>query len=210
MRAGLTIGEFAQLTHLSVRTLRRYHEVGLLHPARVDPDSGYRYYTSEQIPTAQVIYRLRELGMPLTEVGEVLATGDPDVRAKLLAGHLARMERELDRTRAAIRSLRRLLQPEPAALNVQLRPVPAQQVTAVQDTVDLDNVQHWYADAKAELDAALRGASDNGPPGGVYANQLFTDGRGHVLVYRQVADNAPPRGRVEQAVLPGVELAVTT
>ena len=84
MRAGLTIGEFAQLTHLSVRTLRRYHGGGLLHPARVDPDSGYRYYTSEQIPTAQVIYRLRELGMPLTEVGEVLATGDPDVRADLI------------------------------------------------------------------------------------------------------------------------------
>jgi DNA-binding transcriptional MerR regulator len=167
MRAGLTIGEFAQLTHLSVRSLRRYHEGGLLEPARVDPASGYRYYTSEQIPAAQVIYRLRELGMPLAEVGEVLATGDPDVRAELLAGHLARMERELDRTRAAVRSLRRLLQPEPAALAVELRPVPAQQVTAVQDTVDLGNVLHWYADAMAELDAALRGALDTGPPGGV-------------------------------------------
>jgi DNA-binding transcriptional MerR regulator len=210
MRAGLTIGEFAQLTHLSVRSLRRYHEGGLLEPARVDPDSGYRYHTSEQIPTAQVIYRLRELGMPLAEVGEVLATGDPDVRAELLAGHLARMERELDRTRAAVRSLRRLLQPEPAALNVKLRPVPAQHVTAVQDTVDLGNVLHWYADAMAELDAALRGTADVGPPGGVYANELFTDGRGHVLVYRQVADDAPPRGRVEPVVLPGVELAVAT
>src|SRR6187431_169010 len=106
------------------------------------------------------------------------------------------MERELDRTRAAVRSLRRLLQPEPAALAVELRPVPAQQVTAVQDTVDLGNVLHWYADAMA----ALRGALDTGPPGGVYANELFTDGRGHVLVYRQVAqvaDDAPPRGRVE-------------
>ena len=209
MRAGLTIGEFAQLTHLSVRTLRRYHEGGLLEPARVDPGSGYRYYTSEQIPAAQVIYRLRELGMPLAEVGEVLATGDPDVRADLLAGHLVRMENELDRTRAAVRSLRRLLQPERAALDVELRPVPAQRVTAVQDTVDLDNVLHWYAEAMAELDATLRGAVDAGPPGGVYANELFTDGRGHVLVYRQVAD-APARGRVAPVVLPDVELAVAT
>jgi len=54
MRPGLTIGEFAQVTHLSVRTLRRYHERGLLEPAVVVPASGYRYYTSEQIPAAQV------------------------------------------------------------------------------------------------------------------------------------------------------------
>ncbi len=42
MRAGLTIGEFAQLTQLSIRTLRRYHEGGLLAPATVGPGSGYR------------------------------------------------------------------------------------------------------------------------------------------------------------------------
>ena len=89
MRPGLTIGEFAQVTHLSVRTLRRYHERALLEPAVVDPDSGYRYYTSEQIPAAQVIHRLRELDMPLREVREMLATPDPDARASLVAAHLA-------------------------------------------------------------------------------------------------------------------------
>ena len=64
MRQGLTIGEFATLTHLSVRTLRRYHEAGLLEPAAVDPFTGYRYYAAEQIPSAQVIHRLRELDVP--------------------------------------------------------------------------------------------------------------------------------------------------
>jgi DNA-binding transcriptional MerR regulator len=65
MQPGLSIGEFAQVTQLSVRTLRRYHEAGLLEPAAVDPSSGYRYYASTQIPAAQVIHRLRELDMPL-------------------------------------------------------------------------------------------------------------------------------------------------
>ena len=46
-----------EVSHLSVRTLRRYHEAGLLTPASVDPASGYRYYISQQIPTAQVIVR---------------------------------------------------------------------------------------------------------------------------------------------------------
>ena len=54
----LTIGEFSRLTHLSVRTLRRYHEGELLEPAVVDGATGYRYYSVEQIPTAQVINRL--------------------------------------------------------------------------------------------------------------------------------------------------------
>ena len=43
MDAKLTIGEFATLTQLSVRTLRRYHQAGLLEPEAVDPFSGYRY-----------------------------------------------------------------------------------------------------------------------------------------------------------------------
>lgn len=209
MGGALTIGEFARLTHLSVRTLRRYHDGGLLEPARVDATTGYRYYTSEQIPTAQVIHRLRELDMPLAEVRDLLATDDPGARADLLAAHLARMERELARTRAAVSSLRRLLQPRPAPLDVRLRSVPAQEVMAVQDTVALEDVLEWYGDAMAELDAAIGGAVDSGPPGGVYANELFTDGRGHVLVYRQVAE-LPATGRVEPTVLPAVELAVAT
>src|ERR1700745_3286986 len=118
MRPGLTIGEFAQVTQLSVRTLRKYHERALLEPAIVDPDSGYRYYTSEQIPAAQVIHRLRELDMPLREVREMLTTPDPDARASLVAAHLDRLESELDRTRMAVTSLRRLLQPEPDRLRV--------------------------------------------------------------------------------------------
>ena len=64
--------------HLSVKTLRHYHEVGLLEPSEIDPNSGYRYYSYEQIPTAQVIRRLRGLEMPVAEVKAVLAA--PDAR----------------------------------------------------------------------------------------------------------------------------------
>jgi hypothetical protein len=98
MRPGLIIGEFAQVTHLSVRTPRRYHELALLEPAVVDPDS-----------------------MPLREVREMLATADPDARASLVAAHLARLESELAWTRMAVTSLRQLLQPEPEWLDVELR-----------------------------------------------------------------------------------------
>ncbi|MFB9832558.1 MerR family transcriptional regulator [Actinoallomurus acaciae] len=208
MRPGLTIGEFAQITHLSVRTLRRYHERGLLEPALVDPDSGYRYYTGEQIPAAQVIHRLRELDMPLREVREVLTTPDPDVRASLVAAHLGRLESELDRTRTAVTSLRRLLRPEPERLDVELRSVPSMTVAAVGEVVDQVRVLGWYDSAMAELGAALAGRRPTGPPGGRYAGELFAEGRGDVMVYRPVAD-PPAVGRVRPVVLPAVELAVT-
>ena len=203
---GLTIGEFAQLTHLSVRTLRRYHDSGLLEPDRVDPVSGYRYYTSAQIPPAQVIHRLRELDVPLAEVRQILETPDAAARAELVAGHLRRLEAELDRTRSAVTSLRQLLSPGAEPPEVAVRSEPARVVAAISDVVAQDDVLAWYAVAMAELDAAVVGHERLGAPGGHYANELFSDGRGQALVYRPVAD-PPERGRVRPVELPAAELA---
>ena len=85
----LAIGEFSRLTHLSIRTLRRYHDADLLVPATVDDATGYRYYSADQIPTAQVIHRLRELDVPLPEVRRILRSSDPVTRAALIADHLS-------------------------------------------------------------------------------------------------------------------------
>lgn len=201
----LSIGEFSRFTHLSVRTLRRYHDVGLLEPAAVDPSSGYRYYSTNQIPTAQVIHRLRELDVPVAEVRRVVHADDPGERADLVAEHLTRLEAQLDRTRAAVTSLQRLLRPDVGPSNVGVRRVPAVTVAAVEDDVDLDDVLVWYAGAMAELDAAV--PSPTGSPGGLYDDALFETGRGHLLVY--LPDDAPPTvGRVRPVTLPAVELAV--
>jgi DNA-binding transcriptional MerR regulator len=207
MQPGLTIGEFAALTHLSVRTLRRYHEAGLLEPAAVDPFSGYRYYGSEQIPTAQVIHRLRQLDVPLAEVRSILATDDPQQRAEVVAGHLQRLEAELDRTRAAVVSLRRLLRPDPAGIRVELRSLPARTVAAISRKVESDDCLAWYDSAMAELDAAFPAAERTGPPGGRYDNELFTHGAGVMTVFRPV--RAPrAAGRIEVVELPPADLAV--
>jgi DNA-binding transcriptional MerR regulator len=203
----LAIGEFSRLTHLSVRTLRRYHEAGLLEPASVDDATGYRSYSADQIPTAQVIHRLRELDVPLPDVRRILGSPDPHTRAELVADHLQRLESQLDRTRAAVASLRRLLRPDPAPAEVELRAVPAATVAAVEDDVTHDEVIAWYAGAMAELDAAVK--EPTGVPGGLYDNALFEAGRGRVLVYRPTSD-PPHSGRVRPVTLPAVEVAVTT
>ncbi|HEX4018292.1 MAG TPA: MerR family transcriptional regulator [Frankiaceae bacterium] len=208
MRAALSIGEFATLTHLSIRTLRRYHEAGLLEPATVDPSSGYRYYDSKQIPSAQVIHRLRELDVPLTEVKAIIATDDAGRRADLIAGHLQRLEDQLDRTRAAVTSLQQLLRPNLEHFQVELRSVPARTVAAVHDVVDFEGVLGWFDAAMATLDGAFVEAERTGPPGGQYANELFTEGRGSMTLFRPVRE-PHASGRIEVTELPAVELAVT-
>ncbi len=180
MPANLTIGDFSQLTHLSIKTLRRYHEAALLEPDEVDARTGYRYYTVDQIPTAQVIHRFRTLGMPVREIGEVLSTDDPVARAALIERHLDRLETQLDETRAAVTSLRRLLQPDPPPLAVLHRREEATTVAAVRATVERGEVLAWYSDAMSDLYRAFEecGLQATGPAGGRYDNELFTRGPG--------------------------------
>jgi DNA-binding transcriptional MerR regulator len=104
----LPIGDFSRATHLSVKMLRHYHELGLLEPAGVDADSGYRRYAAEQIVTAQVIRRFRDLDMPLDDIHAVLQAPDVETRNRVIASHLARLESSLARTRETVASLRGL------------------------------------------------------------------------------------------------------
>jgi DNA-binding transcriptional MerR regulator len=102
VRSTLSIGDFSRITHLSVKTLRHYHEVGLLAPAEVDARSGYRFYAIEQIATAQLIRQFRELDMPVESVREVLATPDIATRNRLISAHLGALEQKLVETQTAV------------------------------------------------------------------------------------------------------------
>src|ERR1700759_4877807 len=106
MTATLTIGDFARATHLSAKMLRHYHQIGLLEPADVDPDTGYRRYTTEQIPVAQIIRRFRALDMPLERIQAVLAAPDLDARNQLISQHLDELQADLAKTQLAVASLR--------------------------------------------------------------------------------------------------------
>jgi DNA-binding transcriptional MerR regulator len=65
------IGEFAALTQIAVSQLRYYDEIDLFTPAHVDPDTGYRYYSAEQIPRLDQIIVLRELGFSLDQIRDL-------------------------------------------------------------------------------------------------------------------------------------------
>src|ERR1700729_1795448 len=207
MAAGLTVGDFSRATHLSVKTLRHYHQVGLLEPATVNPDTGYRYYSAGQIPTAQVIRRLRDLEMPVADVKGVLAAPDAATRNALIAAHLDRLEAELAQTRTAVESLRDLLQP-PGAAAIEHRSVPATTAAAIEAVVDRADALAWWQGALGELRATVgaQGLHATGAAGGVFASELFQRDRGQVCVFIPVQGHVRPIGRVAALVVPAAEL----
>ncbi|HUB23362.1 MAG TPA: MerR family transcriptional regulator [Streptosporangiaceae bacterium] len=210
MAAGLTVGDFSRVTHLSVKTLRHYHQVGLLEPTAVNPDTGYRYYSPDQIPTAQVIRRLRDLEMPVADVKAVLAARDAPARNALIAAHLDRLEAELAQTRVAVESLRNLLQPPEGVTAIEHRSVPATAAAGLTAVVDRTDVLAWWQGALGELRATVRaqGLRATGPSGGVFASELFQRDRGEATVFIPVPGLVRAIGRVTGLVVPAAELAI--
>ena len=76
----MSIGEFARLSRLSAKALRLYDELGLLPPAQVDPDSGYRWYAAGQLDNARLVASLRQIGVPLAQIQLILSL-EPEAAA---------------------------------------------------------------------------------------------------------------------------------
>jgi len=70
------IGAFARIGGVSAKQLRAYDALGLFRPVWIDPLNAYRYYSPAQLPELRRILALRQLGMPLDEIGRLAAGGD--------------------------------------------------------------------------------------------------------------------------------------
>jgi DNA-binding transcriptional MerR regulator len=87
----MSIGEFARRSRLSPKALRLYDELGLLPPAQVDPDSGYRWYAAGQLDDARLVASLRQLGVPLAQIRRILGLA-PDAAAAEVSAYWAGAE----------------------------------------------------------------------------------------------------------------------
>lgn len=209
----LTIGDFSRMTLLSVKALRHYHEIGLLEPVAVDPESGYRIYDVDQVPTAQVIRRLKDLGMALDDVKRVLQAPDLKARNEAIVAHLQRMEHELAQTNANVASLRRLLESSGARhASVEFRSQAPTAALAIRERVTVESLDAWWVEAFGELHSAAARArlKRSGPDGALYPGEWFQDEVGDVVAFMPVAGEYEVRrpGRVKKHIVPAAELAV--
>jgi DNA-binding transcriptional MerR regulator len=142
----MPIGEFANASRLSQKALRLYGENGVLSPAWVDPDNGYRYYRIDQLQTATLIALLRRAGMPLVEIRSFLR--DPSV------ARLDEFEREVadefaDRRRV-LRYVKRILKEEPM-YDVLTKKVGEQPYASRTKHVLVPELEGFIVDAFREL-----------------------------------------------------------
>jgi len=82
----MSIGEFGRLSRLSAKALRLYDELGLLPPAQVDPDSGYRWYAAGQLDNARLVASLRQIGVSLAQIRLILSL-EPEAAAQQVGAY---------------------------------------------------------------------------------------------------------------------------
>ena len=211
MTTRLSIGDFSRMTRLSVKSLRRYHDLGLLEPADIDPDTGYRYYDVPQVPLGQAIRRFRDLDMPLEQLKEVLHAPDASVRNRLIIAHLQHMESALQQTQQTVASLRALLEQPHTPIAVEYRVVGATIAIAISEPVHADDLATWWVEAFDELHRVLVSSSAvrTGSDGALYSNAFFENELGEVVAFIPVANVPTPSGRTQPIEIPGAELAIT-
>ncbi|MGV9806504.1 DNA polymerase III subunit beta family protein [Micromonospora chersina] len=108
-----SIGELARASGLTVSALRFYDGSGVLVPALVDPTTGYRWYTDDQVAPARLVAGLRRVGMPLAGIAEALRQRHrPAAVHRLLDAHLRRLEDGLADARRELSRIRALIDPE--------------------------------------------------------------------------------------------------
>lgn len=152
------IGDVAKMFHISVGSLRRYEQAGLLKPEYTDPETGYRYYSARQFEVLNTIRYLRVLDMPLGQIGEFLGNRDIDViEAKLLNQKklIEKKRRELETIERKIdHRLQHLRDARTSELNViHLKKFPPYRTVWMKDSLRLKS----YLD----LEYAIRRLEEN-------------------------------------------------
>ncbi|QZY13990.1 MerR family transcriptional regulator [Streptomyces decoyicus] len=143
----MSISEFSEMCHLTPQTLRYYHSEGLLVPAHVDEQTGYRSYLLEQVEQAMLITVLRGTGMSVKLVRRAL--DEPDATPALLQQHSAEVARQRQAQDEAIRDARTFFNSWP---EVRRRHAPEMTVVSkpVPGTSAGRDQHEWY-----EADAAI-------------------------------------------------------
>jgi DNA-binding transcriptional MerR regulator len=203
----LTIGRFARLCRLSVKQLRHYDETGLLAPVRVDPDSGYRYYSPEQARDALTIALLRGMDLPLAVIARALAAA-PDARAEILRAERDRLAERIDRDRARLALLERLTEGGLPGCEVATGREPDLRLAVVRTSCSPEHIGEAFGACVGRLLPALKaaGAAWEPPLSALYPLDLAE--RVEIAVGAPVPHGDGVPG-LESVVLPGGPVAAT-
>lgn len=199
----LRAGEFGAAGRLSPKALRLYAEQGLLRPATVDPATGYRYYSPDQLPRARLIARLRRIGLPLARIGQ-LADLTPEARAIELRGWLHSQRTLLDERAAVVEAMQWYDGNAALVDAVALRDVPATKVLCRSRQVDTTGLDELIQTAGHDIRTHLRtsGLADDGATLVYFPDLVTPDSEGPVEVAVQYDGSIDPTGDLYIRLVP--------
>jgi DNA-binding transcriptional MerR regulator len=161
----LNIGAFAAATGLSIAALRHYDEIGLLEPARVDPDTGYRRYSDAQLDRARLICGLRAVDLPIDEIRAVLDRSSAEIRAAL--------DVHRERLAAQVRELSQRIRAVDEFIAKGTTMPAVQAVRPVQLRIGVDDVAKAAAFYTAAFDAVFQEEIDSVRFGAYRSERFF-------------------------------------
>lgn len=141
------IGAFSKIAQVSGRLLRYYDEIGLLSPKATDPETGYRYYSAQQLPRLNRILVLKELGLSLEQIARLLDQNTSvDEIQRMMILHKAQIEQTLQEEMARLQAVEARLQQLDIYGQVQepdvvLKSIPAQQFLALREVVPVGAIR---------------------------------------------------------------------
>lgn len=175
------VGQLARLTGLTVRTLHHYHELGLLRPSARTP-SGHRLYDEQDVRRLYRIVALRELGLPLEVIGDVL-TGEPDL-AGLLRDHLTHVDHQL----VAVQALRRRLATMVAGVELLGPPSSADLLALMEEVMKMEECRPRWTPAPTLVRQRSRRWRDGGCS--CWSSSTAVTPNSGIPFYRMRADNS--------------------
>lgn len=137
----LKIGDFSKLSRISIRMLRHYDEIGILHPKYVDDFTGYRYYSESQLPLAGRIQALKSQGFGLSAIKEILDQyEDVQEMEHFLLAKREELEEEAAKIRQKVQFLDSMLKwirkdGNLMDYNVTLKTIPERYVASVRQVI---------------------------------------------------------------------------
>jgi DNA-binding transcriptional MerR regulator len=208
----LTIGAFARRSRLSPKALRLYDRRGVLTPAHVDEDNGYRRYAESQLVTARLVAMLRRLEMPLAQVAEVVASSE-ERRAELVEQYWATVERRFAHQRELAAHLRIRLSGDEGGYEmyeINERDVPERLFLTEQRHVLVHDLQEWLATSIGRLTQSAEAfGGQSGPTTVIYHGEVNEDSDGPVEVCVPIARDRAVAGDLPSRVEPAHREAFT-
>ena len=154
----LTIGEFSGLSRVSPRMLRHYDALGLLRPAHVGQDNGYRYYDEAQLGDVVKIRRLSQYGFPLSQMEELLRLPEEELAHRIHHRRLAAYG-ELNKLRKTLRRMEDdMIQMEGIGMLNERYPVivledPAQRVFSLRRSINVAQTHELFQDLRRGMES---------------------------------------------------------